>query len=147
MPYAIFPIREKKHPLLQKVLVCFPCVLIDEVFWLCSESHTGCINAWYMYPVMNSGLDKLQRDLPQSELTSIMHAYLNSIPSQVHYSYGKCTVYPSMPGEIPSRTPYCSCVNFCLRTIYRGVRCLLRNACLQWSRTLESNGQEKLGTR
>lgn len=40
-----------------------------------------------LYPVVHSRLDKLQREVPQSELASIIHAYLYSIRSQVHCRY------------------------------------------------------------
>lgn len=37
-----------------------------------------------LYPVAHRGLDKLQPEVPQSELSSIIHAYLYSILSQAH---------------------------------------------------------------
>lgn len=45
-----------------------------------------------LYPVLHSGLDKLHREVPQSELASIIHAYLYSIQSQAHCCYWKSIV-------------------------------------------------------
>lgn len=119
VPYTIFPIGKKIYCC--ESVHSFPMCRDKWIFlsWF-TVPHRLYKSIHTIYLAVHSGLDRLQREVPQSELTSIMHAYLNSIPSQVHCSHCKCSVQPFVLGiylHTSHATLQYSRINFHIRII------------------------------
>lgn len=105
-----------------------------------------------LYPVVRRGLDKLHREVPQSELASIIHEYLYSILSQAHCCYWKSIVQTVVLRMCLYASNTLFLVNIALTSVLEqiigGVEYLLENAFfvkMVSSFSSELNTQDKYG--